>query len=213
MYSNGTSVVKLSRQHSTTTSDVGESLYEDDLEWDKSDFTAHLSESDALSSYDINEMAEILRNRFLEFDMSSQISEDSTPPRQSTISNIFTSISNQDLTMRQIKRPFHRSLTDFNSIKHKKKSFVLSKHLSLINIQKTDPISTNSRQSFYPIPPSMEPESPRNFSRLSKLEMIRLYLIKLKEKLCSFTFQTFHPTPKMTIITEEIIDTYDIIEE
>jgi hypothetical protein len=183
MYSNGTSVVKLSRQHSTTTSDVGESLYEDDLEWDKSDFTAHLSESDALSSYDINE------------------------------SNIFTSISNQDLTMKQIKRPFHRSLTDFNSIKHKKKSFILSKHLSLINIQTTDPISTNSRQSLYPIPPSMEPESSQNFPRLSKLEMIRLYLIKLKEKLCSFTFQTFHPTPKMTIITEEIIDTYDIIEE
>ncbi|CAF2614826.1 unnamed protein product [Rotaria sp. Silwood2] len=71
MYSNpnsrSNSIVKLFRRRSTaTTSGVGESLYGDDLEWDKSDFTRHLPESDALSSYDVNEMAEILRNRFLQ---------------------------------------------------------------------------------------------------------------------------------------------------
>ncbi|CAF1236149.1 unnamed protein product [Adineta steineri] len=111
------SIIKLSRQYSTatTTSDVGESLYDGDLEWDKSDFTRHLPESDALSSYDIHEMAEILRNHFLEFDMLSQIGEHSILSRQSTFSDAFPTISNEEY----IK----------NNLPKKKTSFILSKFI------------------------------------------------------------------------------------
>jgi hypothetical protein len=225
MYSNENISMKLFRRRrstTTTTSDVGESLCSDDLEWDKSDVTRHLPESDALSSYDINEMAEILRHRFLEFDMSSQIEEYSTRSRQSTISDIYSPISNQTNKCR-----FHRSLSDFNLLKQRKKSFLLSKHLSLMDIQSTllkprQIILTeeNSRRSICSIPQSMEIEpegqlfntiTMNNFLRLSKLEIIRLYLTKIREKFSSFVFDTFQST-KIPIITEEIIETYDIIE-
>ncbi|CAF0825536.1 unnamed protein product [Didymodactylos carnosus] len=64
-----------SRPTSIGTSGLGDSSSNIvDLEWDKSDFTRHIAETDALSCYDVNEMAEILRNRFLEFDMQSQAS-------------------------------------------------------------------------------------------------------------------------------------------
>jgi hypothetical protein len=42
--------------------------------------------------------------------------------------------------------------------------------------------------------------------------MIRLYLTKIREKFYSLVSKTFQPT-KTTLITEEIIETYDIIEE
>jgi hypothetical protein len=45
--------------------------------------------------------------------------------------------------------------------------------------------------------------------------MIRLYMTKLREKVCSFVLQTIQstkPTP-LPVITEETIETYDIIEE
>ena len=215
MYSNGNSLINFSRQYSTkTTSDIGESLYDDDLEWDKSDCTRHLYESDALSSYDINEMSEILRNRFLEFDMSSQIGECSLSSCQSTISNLFSSTSNEDLTIQQLlnnqqKHSFYRSLTDFKSPKHQQKYF------SLPNIRS---LSRNCRQSICSIPMSMEiefdSECSNNILYLSKMEMILLYINKLKEKISSVAFQTFQSTNRMSIIiTQDIIDTYDIIQE
>ncbi|CAF5221303.1 unnamed protein product, partial [Rotaria magnacalcarata] len=143
MYSNpnsrSNSMVKLFRRRSTaTTSGVGDSLYGDDLEWDKSDCTRHLPESDALSSYDVNEMAEILRNRFLEFDMSSQTGEHHISSRQSSLlGEVLTPMTNYDFTIEEflktnfitpkitfdieslyenkiMNRPFHRSLTDLN---------------------------------------------------------------------------------------------------
>ena len=55
-----------------------------------------------------------------------------------------------------------------------------------------------------------------NYSRLSRLAMIRLYMTKLREKVCSFVLQTIQPTTKptpMPMITEETIETYDIIGE
>jgi hypothetical protein len=208
MYTNENSLIKFSRQHSTkTTSDIGESLYDGDLEWDQSDFTRHLYETDALSSYDINEMSEILRNRFLEFDMSSQIGERSVSSRQSTISNLFSSTSNEDLTIQQ-KYSFHRSLTDFKSLKQQQKYF------SLPNIRS---ISRTSRQSICSIPMSMEIESDsesfKTILYLSKMEIILLYITKLKEKISSIALQTFQSTNTMSIITQDIIDTYDIIQE
>jgi hypothetical protein len=259
--SRSNSIPKLSRRRSTaTTSGVGESLNGDDLEWDKSDFTRHLPESDALSSYDVNEMAEILRNRFLEFDMSSQIGGYSTPSRQSSlISEALTPMTNYDFTIEEFlknnfispkltfdieslcenqifKRPFHRSLIDLN-IKSKEKTILLSKHLSLMDITSIEwtflkhatpralfLTKANYRTSFSHLPQSMENEpepylfdtkTSFNFSRLSRLAMIRLYMTKLREKVCSFVLQTIQPTKPtpMPVITEETIETYDIIEE
>jgi hypothetical protein len=257
--SRSNSLTKLFRRRSTaTTSGVGESLYGDDLEWDKSDFTRHLPESDALSSYDVNEMAEILRNRFLEFDMSSQMGGNSTLSRQSSfIGDILTPMRNYDFTIEEflktncitpkitfdidslyenqiVKRPFHRSLIDLN-LKTPSKPILLSKHLSLMDITSIEwtflkyatpraifLTKANHRTSFSHLPQSMDnqPEpflsdtkTSLNFSRLSRLAMIRLYMNKLREKVCSFvlqTIQTTKPTP-MPIITEETIETYDII--
>lgn len=264
--SRSNSVGKLFRRRSTaTTSGVGESLYGDDLEWDKSDFTRHLPESDALSSYDVNEMAEILRNRFLEFDMTSQIGGNNgrgyfTPSRQSSlISDVLTPMTNYDFTIEEflknnsvtpklafdieslyenqiMKRPFHRSLTDL-SIKPQEKAVLLSKHLSLMDITTIEwtflkhatprallLTKANHRTSFSLLPQSMDnqPEpylfhtkTSLNYSRLSRLAMIRLYMSKIREKVCSFVLQTIQPTKPtpMPVITEETIETYDIIEE
>ncbi|CAF1091820.1 unnamed protein product [Rotaria sp. Silwood1] len=267
MYSNpnsrSNSIVKLFRRRSTaTTSGVGESLYGDDLEWDKSDFTRHLPESDALSSYDVNEMAEILRNRFLEFDMSSQIDgHNNTPSRQSSfISDVLTPMTNYDFTIEEflktnstistkiafdieslyetkiIKQPFHRSLINLN-IKNQEKTILSSKHLSLMDITSIEwtflkhatprallLTKANYRTSFSELPQSMEPEpepylfdtkTSLNYSRLSRLAMIRLYMTKLREKVLSFVLETIQPLKRtpMPIITEETIETYDIIEE
>ena len=260
--SRSNSVGKLYRRRSTaTTSGVGESIYGDDLEWDKSDFTRHLPESDALSSYDPNEMAEILRNRFLEFDMSSQIGGRSAiPSRQSSfIGDVSTPITNYDFTIEEflknnsispkltfdieslyenqiLTRPFHRSLTDLSK-KPQKKAILLSKHLSLMDINSIQwtflkhatprallLTKANYHTSFTQLPQFIEPEpSPFsfdaktsfNYSRLSRLAMIRLYMAKLREKVCSFVLQTIQPTKPtpMPVITEEMIETYDIIEE
>ncbi|CAF0954276.1 unnamed protein product [Rotaria sordida] len=265
MYSNpnsrSNSIVKLFRRRSTTTtSGVGESLYGDDLEWDKSDFTRHLPESDALSSYDANEMAEILRNRFLEFDMSSQMGEHNICSRQSSfVSDILTPMTNNDFTIEEflkrnstmskltfdieslcetkiIKRPFHRSLINLN-IKTQEKTILLSKHLSLMDITSIEwtflkyatprallLTKANHRTSFSQLPQSMEPEpepllfdtkTSLNFSRLSRLAMIRLYMTKLREKVLTFVLETIQPSKRtpMPVITEETIETYDIIEE
>ncbi|CAF1279380.1 unnamed protein product [Adineta steineri] len=270
MYSNpgsrSNSVTKLFRRRSTTatSSGVGESLYGDDLEWDKSDFARNLPESDALSTYDVNEMAEILRNRFLEFDMSSQVGgsgRNNTLSRQSSlISDILTPMANYDFTIEEflknnfvspkiafdveslyenqiiIKRPFHRSLPDLN-LKIPEQTLLLSKHLSLMDITSIEwtflkhatprallLTKANHRTSYSHLPQSMdlsqEPylfdtKTSLNFSRLSRLAMIRLYMAKLREKVCSFVLQTIQPTKPtpMPIITEETIETYDIIEE
>jgi hypothetical protein len=95
----------------------------------------------------------------------------------------------------------------------------------------------NHRTSFTHLSQSLESEpSPLlsssktslNLSRLSRLAMIRLYMKRLREKLCSFVLQTIQTTPptsttttttttttgtRMPAITEETIETYDIIEE
>ncbi|CAF2442344.1 unnamed protein product [Rotaria sp. Silwood2] len=265
MYSNpnsrSNSIVKLFRRRSTaTTSGVGESLYGDDLEWDKSDFTRHLPESDALSSYDVNEMAEILRNRFLEFDMSSQVGEHKIPSRQSSfVSDVLTPMTNCDFTIEEflrtnstipkiafdieslcetkiIRRPFYRSLTNLN-IKNQEKAILSSKHLSLMDITSIEwtflkhatprallLTKANYRTSYSELSQSMEPEpepflfdtkTSFNFSRLSRLAMLRLYMTKLREKVLSFVLSTIQPSKRtpMPIITEETIETYDIIEE
>lgn len=260
--SRANSLPKLFRRRSTaTTSGVGESLDGDDLEWDKSDFTRHLPESDALSSYDVNEMAEILRNRFLEFDMSSQIGGDfPTPSRQSSlISDILTPMRNHDFTIEEflktqsipakitfdieslyenqmLNRPFHRSLTDLNKPQCEK-AILLSKHLSLMDITSIEwtflkhatprallLTKANHRTSFSHLPQTIDNESEPyflqtrtsvNLSRLSRLAMIRLYMAKLREKVYTFVLQTIQPnksTTPMPIITEETIETYDIIE-
>ena len=267
-YSRSNSLPKVFRRRSTaTTSGVGESLLDDDLEWDKSDFTRHLPESDALSSYDVNEMAEILRNRFLEFDMSSQMGGafSSTPSRQSSmIGDVLTPMRNYDFTIEEflktqsipakitfdieslyenqmiIKRPFHRSLTNLNR-NFFEKPILLSKHLSLMDITSIEwtflkhatprallLTKANHRTSFSQLPQFLENEpepfllqtrTSLNFSRLSRLAMIRLYMAKLREKLCAFVLQTIQPTktttttPSMPMITEETIESYDIIEE
>ena len=258
--SRSNSMVKLFRRRSTaTTSGVGESLEGDDLEWDRSDFTRHLPESDALSSYDVNEMAEILRNRFLEFDMSSQTGGRQNFSRQSTVSDAMTPMSNYDFTIEEflanrsvtpklafdveslyehslIKRPFHRSLIDLH-VKPVEKPPLPSKHLSLMDISSIEwtflkhatprallLTKANHRTSYSHLPQSMESEpepffssmkTSLNYSRLSRLAMIRLYMSKLREKLCSFVIQTIQPSPsnRMPVITEETIETYDIIEE
>jgi len=235
MYSTPNIVMKLFRRRLTaTTLDIEENLYNNDLEWDKSDLTRHLSESDALSSYDINEMDEIFRHGFLEFDMSSEIDGYST----SSINDVFSPISKRDFHLFDIeflnknsikKRSFYRSLSELNLLKQQqKKNFFLSKHLSLMDIKSIQWIILKSHEiflikenSYRSIPQSMEIESEEhlfnsittdNFSYLSKLEMIRLYLTKIREKFYSLVSKTFQPT-KTTLITEEIIETYDIIEE
>ncbi|CAF1385141.1 unnamed protein product [Adineta steineri] len=240
------SIIKLSRQYSTatTTSDVGESLYDGDLEWDKSDFTRHLPESDALSSYDIHEMAEILRNHFLEFDMLSQIGEHSILSRQSTFSDAFPTISNEEYIKNNLpidldlstKKPrlYYRSLSDLTSLKREEKElFILSKHLSLMDIKTIkwrffkskitrDIILTKANyfKSSYLIPQSMdidfEPElfntiTNMNFSRLSKFAKFRLSIMKFQDKFSSFISRKFQSTETFHI-TDDIINTYDIIE-
>ena len=82
----------------------------------------------------------------------------------------------------------------------------------------------NHRTSYSHIPQSMDnepepflfhPKASLNYSRLSRLAMIRLYMTKLREKVCTFVLQTIQPnkpTP-LPVITEETIETYDIIEE
>lgn len=260
--SRSNSVVKLVRRRSTaTTSGIGDSLYGDDLEWDKSDFTRHLPESDALSSYDVNEMAEILRNRFLEFDMLSQSGGHTLTSRQSSfvVSEAVTPMTNCDFTIEDflktnsispkltfdieslcenqiIKRPFHRSLIDLN-LKSQEKAVLLSKHLSLMDISSIEwtflkhatprallLTKANYRTSFSQLPQTIddqpepfffESKTSLNYSRLSRLAMIRLYMSKLREKVCSFVLQTIQPTKSspMPVITEETIETYDIIEE
>ncbi|CAF3030686.1 unnamed protein product [Rotaria sp. Silwood2] len=253
--SRSNSVVKFNRRHSTEiTSDVGESLCDNDLEWDEFDLTCHLSESDALSSYDLNEMAEILRNRFLDFDMSSEIDEYSTPFCQSTINDILILISNQNskkenflknsstssiITFNHkylnensiIKHRLYRSLSDLNSIKQEKTYFFLSKHLSLMNIKsiewnflkhRTILRKENYHKLFCSISQTIESQlEPKlinkitniNVLHLSKLEIFHLYLTQLREKVYSFIQQIFQSTKKMPIINEEIIETYDIIQE
>jgi len=237
MYSNenslSNSMIKVfgDRHHSTvTTSDDGQSLCDDDLEWDKSDFTRHLPESDALLSYDVNEMTEILRNHFLEFDMSSQIDELSILSRQSTLTERFIPISTQDLT---IKKPLssHRSLSNLNS--SKQRCFLLSKHFSLMDIKsiqwtfskhpKARQITLRKAKSCISVcsmPQLMEIESESlfvnpitnmNFSRLSKFATIRLCVRKFQDKLSSLVSQTFQ-SKQISSVTQEIIDSYDIIE-
>ena len=243
----------------TPIGDVGDDLYVDDLDWDRSDFSRCLPESDALSSYDVNEMAEIFRHRFLDFDMSSQVGLGNSLSRQSTISNCDLTIE-QFLQTRStpptapltfdidslcehslISRPFHRSLSTvkINSCEPTK---LLTRHLSLMDVPSIEwtflrhatPRALlltrgNYRTSFTHLSQSMEGEpSPLlsssktslNLSRLSRLAMIRLYMKRLREKLCSFVLQTIQspPTPtttgtRMPAITEETIETYDIIEE
>jgi hypothetical protein len=237
MYSNenslSNSMIKVfgDRHHSTvTTSDDGESLCDDDLEWDKSDFTRHLPESDALSSYDVNEMTEILRNRFLEFDMSSQIDGLSILSRQSTLTERFIPISTQDLTIKK-SLSSHRSLSNLNL--SKQRCFLLSKHFSLMDIKsiewtfskhpKAREITlrkANSCISVCSMPQSMEIESQsllfntitnRNFSRLSKFATIRLYVMKFQDKLSSLVYQTFQ-SREISFVTQDILDSYEIIE-
>ena len=265
--SRSNSIVKLSRRRSTaTTSGVGGSLNGDDLEWDRSDFARHLPESDALSTYDVNEMAEILRNRFLEFDMLSQSGGGGggrmISSRQSSViaSAVVTPMTNCNFTIEEflktnsispkltfdieslcenqiIKRPFHRSLTDLN-FKSQEKAVLSSKHLSLMDISSIEwtflrhatpraflLTKAHHRTSFsqlpqlfdeQPEPFFFESKTSLNLSRLSRLAMIRLYMSKLREKVCSFVLQTIQPASKpspMPVITEETIETYDIIEE
>lgn len=260
--SRSNSVVKLFRRRSTaSTSGVGESLEGDELlEWDRSDFSRHLPESDALSSYDVNEMAEILRNRFLEFDMSSQYGGKPSISRQSTINDASTPMSNYELTIEDflkgnsfqpkltfdiesicetslIKRPFHRSLTDLHR-NFRQESNLLSKHLSLMDVTSIEwtflrnatpravlLAKANHRTSFSQIAQFIEPEQEPfffssktsvNLSRLSRLAMFRLYMRRLREKLCSFVLQTIQPSTsnqRMPVISEETIETYDIIEQ
>jgi len=162
--------------------------------------------------------------------MSSQIDEYST----SSISEIFSPISNKDFHLFDIesfneiqikKHRFYRSLSDINLLKQQKNCFVLSKHLSLMDIKSIQWIFLKSNQentctSIYSIPQSMEIESEEelfdtitteNFLRLSTFSMIRLYIIKIRDQFSAFISQTFQP--KKTIpITEETIETYDIIE-
>ncbi|CAF5117012.1 unnamed protein product, partial [Rotaria sp. Silwood1] len=52
-----------------------------------------------------------------------------------------------------------------------------------------------------------------NISSLSQFELIHSYLTQLKNKVYSFTLQIFQSTKIPLITTEEIIQTYDIIEE
>ncbi|CAF1407903.1 unnamed protein product [Adineta ricciae] len=260
--SRSNSMPKLFRRRSiAVTSGVGESLYGDDLEWDRSDFARNLPESDALSTYDVNEMAEILRNRFLEFDMTSQAGGGRyTPSRQSSmISEALTPMTNYDFTIEEflknnftspkiafdieslcenqiLDRPFHRSLPDL-TVKIPERTVLLSKHLSLMDITSIEwtflkhatpraflLAKANHRTSFSHLPRSLEsfPEpfftdtkTSLNYSRLSRLAMIRLYMSKLREKVCEFVMQTIQPTKPtpMPVITEETIDTYDIIGE
>ncbi|CAF5160835.1 unnamed protein product, partial [Rotaria sp. Silwood1] len=171
MYSNLNSVIIFDRDRSLeTTSDVGEYLYDNDLEWDQSDLTYHLPESDVLSSYDINEIAEILCNHYLEFNISSQIDECSTPICQSTINDIIIPIKSNNDSI--IRHRLYRSLSNLNLIKQQKTYFILSKHLSLMNIKsiecqflkhstscKTILTKENNRQSFLSIPQSIEFQS------------------------------------------------------
>jgi hypothetical protein len=135
-----------------------------------------------------------------------------------------------------VKRPFHRSLTNLNH-KATEKPILLSKHLSLMDITSIEWIflkhatprallltKANHRTSYSHIPQSMDnepepflfhPKASLNYSRLSRLAMIRLYMTKLREKVCTFVLQTIQPnkpTP-LPVITEETIETYDIIEE
>ncbi|CAF1268654.1 unnamed protein product [Rotaria sp. Silwood1] len=252
MYSNLNSVIIFDRHRSSeTTSDVGEYLYDNDLEWDQSDLTYHLPESDVLSSYDINEIAEILCNHYLEFNISSQIDECSTPICQSTINDIIIPIKSNNDSKKEnflenhsdrylnknsiIRHRLYRSLSNLNSIKQQKTYFLLSKHLSLMNIKsiecqflkhstscKTILIKENDGKSFLSIPQSIEFQSePKlintitniNISSLSQFELIHSYLTQLKNKVYSFTLQIFQSTKIPLITTEEIIQTYDIIEE
>lgn len=253
-------MIKLFRRRSTAAiPTAGESLHGDDLEWDRSDFTRHLPESDTLSSYDINEMAEILRNRFLEFDMTSQYGGKTSYSRQSTVGDVLTPMSNFDLTIEEflkgnsispkltfdieslaeqssIPRPFHRSLTDL-TVRTTEKATLNCKHLSLMDISSIEwtflknatpravlMTKANHRTSFSQLPQALEPDIEPfylstkislNYSRLSRLAMIRLYMRKLREKLCSFVLQTIQTTPtnRMPVITEETIESYDIIDE
>ncbi|CAF0773833.1 unnamed protein product [Didymodactylos carnosus] len=319
-----------SRTTSICTSGLGDSNSNiADLEWDKSDFTRHLPETDALSCYDVNEMAEILRNRFLEFDMQSQASLAGgyvngnrgsitgggghiTPDRLSQLNDFFYLQSrngdiNTELNLQQpdilendpylkyanftidellkIKRlalmshnrmtfdvdsfyapqhlqfpfssqpNFHHSMPELRQ--HENITIPLNaKHLSLMDMKSFEwtylkQTSQNaavikhilSQRNSVCLPSSLsssssttttqtiiqkEPQhgSSVNFSRISKLAMLRIYMEKLRDKVYCIVYQTFQaPSPtkntttsniinssRMPVITEETIESYDIIE-
>jgi hypothetical protein len=78
----------------------------------------------------------------------------------------------------------------------------------------------NSCISVCSMPQSMEIESKSllfnpitnmNFSRLSKFATIRLCIMKFQDKLSSFVSQTFQ-SRETSFVTQDIIDSYDIIE-
>ena len=226
MYSNEIVWRKNFRRRSITTSDIGGSFSSNDLEWDKSDLTRHLLESDTLSSYDIHEMAEILRHRFLQFDMSSHVGEYSTLSHQSTSSDIilplFDMASSNENDFENCL--LDRTLSDCDLPKLQIKYPLLSKHLSLMNINSTQwtflkPFrmiltEENYRQSMEITAESQVFNTNRteNCSYFSKFAMIGTYIAKLRDKCSSFICEIFQPT-KIPFITQETIETYDIIEE
>ena len=203
--------MKRARAYSTatTTSDAGESLAENDLEWDESDFHRHLPESDALSAYDVNEMAEILRNHFLEFDMVSQ----SILSRQSTISDACTVDLRSMSNVQRVRRT--RSVVCIQEpVDHAKRLSLPDVRAHLAPTKATyHPLfcSTAQLMEVEPEPELFHIVTTMNFSHLSKLAKIRIYLKTFQDKLRSFLSRKLQPPDPPTLI-DNIIDTYDIID-
>ena len=127
----------------TTTLGVRETLDSDDgdgddddgeLEWDRSDFARRLPESDALSSYDVDEMSEMFHRPFLDFDLSSALAHRSSPPSPCSINDRWISETYSHRSLGQ--RPISRSLCDVSSVTQGRDRHV-TQHMSLSDLRST----------------------------------------------------------------------------
>ena len=222
----------------TTTFGVRETLDSDDddddeLEWDRSDFSRCLPESDALSSYDVNEMSEMFHRPFLDFDLSSALPNHRSSPCPITDRWIFETDSDRSL----IQRSISRSLCDVSSVTQRREPRAIQS-ISLSDLRSIHPTSSDDmpphsrrfthglyrQASLCHSISSMKLDSPVNTShvrfiwhhtRLSRLAMIRFYIHKFSEKVSSVLVQVFQGTSATAraLIDQETLDTYDIIAD
>ena len=187
-----------------TNDSSSEILSNEDLEWDRSDLNHHLPECDRLSRYDINEMSEVFRCHFLDFDMSLQIDDSST----------FTSMK---------KMRSFSNLTDLYSMENPMKIVLHAKHRSLVDLRSCQWIFRKHKaiyrkcQSYFPQSMEIDDEkricqriSSETCFHLSTFDILRFYFSKFTDKFSAFIFRTFS-SRKSSIITEDILQTYDII--
>lgn len=167
-----------------------------ELEWDESDLTRCLPESDALSAYDANEMAEILRHHFLEFDMISQAAAPSTHrPKHKAQRSL------SDCRFTGARQPVKRSsLPELCSLSVGSKAKRRASFSSTAHLMQMEP----EAELFAVVTSTSLPH-------LSAFDKLRRYLKTFNDKLCTLISRTLH-SPQPPVLIEHLIETYDIID-